>query len=282
MIDDHLLSLIGGREMLSRLTPLGGGCIAPVIRLELRDGRRLVAKRSVHAAIEARMLGDLAAADAPVPEVVARQGEWLVMTDLGGRPGLADARAARAAGRALAGLHAHCGPHYGYPVDVVIGSLPQDNTPADDWPTFYGRHRLVAMAEEAQRAGRLPAKEVMRILRLADTLDEWLPAAPPASLLHGDFWHGNILSTPGRLCGFIDPAIYWGDGGVDLAMLALFGALDRAFLEGYAERAGAAPAIASDSALMALYQLWPLLVHVRLFGGSYLAQVAHILDSFGV
>ncbi len=282
MVDDHLLSLIGGQAMLRRATALGGGCIAPVMRLELADGRRLVAKRSTHAAIEARMLQDLAAAEAPVPIVTAQDGDWLVMTDLGGSPGLADGKAARAAGRALARLHAHTGPHYGYPVDVVIGSLPQDNTPCDDWPHFYGQRRLVAMAEAAQRAGRLPARETARVAHLAARLAEWLPAAPSPALLHGDFWHGNILSVPGRLCGFIDPAIYWGDPNVDLAMLDLFGALDEAFLAGYREVAGVSPAVVRDPALMALYRLWPLLVHVRLFGGSYLAQTRRILDGFGV
>lgn len=282
MVDDHLLALIGGRAMLRRATALGGGCIAPVMRLELADGRRLVAKRSVHAAIEARMLSELAAAGAPVPAVTAQDGAWLVMTDLGGGPGLADAQAARAAGRALARLHARTGPRYGYAIDVVIGPLPQENTPCDDWPAFYGRRRLVAMAEEAQRAGRLPAKLAARVARLAERLAEWLPAAPPPSLLHGDFWHGNILSERGRLCGFIDPAIYWGDAGVDLAMLDLFGARDAAFLEGYGEVAGTVPAVARDPAVMALYQLWPLLVHVRLFGGSYLARTVRILERFGV
>lgn len=282
MVDDRLLSLIGGQAMLRRAVALSGGCIAPVIRLELVDGRCLVAKRSAHARIEARMLRDLAAAGAPVPMVTAQEGEWLVMTDLGGRPGLADAQAARAAGRALAGLHAHTGPHYGYPVDVVIGPLPQDNTPCDDWLRFYGRHRLMAMAEEALQAGRLSARETARVARLAARLAEWLPGAPPPALLHGDFWHGNILSVPGRLCGFIDPAISWGDPNVDLAMLDLFGALDEAFLTGYREVAGKTPAIVSDPALMALYQLWPLLVHVRLFGGSYLAQTRRILGGFGV
>ncbi len=282
MMDEHLLSLIGGRAMLRRATALGGGCIAPVMRLELSDGRRLVAKRSVHAAIEARMLHDLAAAEAPVPTVTAQDGTWLVMTDLGGSPGLADARAARAAGRALARLHAHTGPQYGYPIGVVIGPLPQDNTPCDNWLEFYGCRRLVAMAEQAQGAGRLPAKVAARVTRLAERLAEWLPAAPAPSLLHGDFWHGNILSDRGRLCGFIDPAIYWGDPGVDLAMLDLFGALDTAVLDGYREVAGTVPAVARDPAVMALYQLWPLLVHVRLFGGSYLARTVRILESFGV
>ncbi len=281
MLDERLLQLIGGKDRLRDAAALGGGCIAPVLRLTLRDGHKLVAKRTPHAAIEARMLRGLAAAGAPVPAVVATAGDWLVLSDLGGAPGLADDAAARAAGRALARLHAHMGDAYGLAYDVVIGPLPQDNRPQADWCTFYGRRRLVAMAEEAAAAGRLPQEILTRIVRLAERLDRHLPASPPASLLHGDFWHGNILTRPGALCGFIDPAIWHGDPGVDLAMLDLFGALTPAFLDGYREGGGEAAA-ARDRELMALYRLWPLLVHVRLFGGGYLSQVVRILERFGV
>ncbi|RMF18192.1 MAG: hypothetical protein D6757_00215 [Alphaproteobacteria bacterium] len=258
--------------------PLAGGDICEVRRLILDDGASLVAKSTPHAHLEARMLADLALADAPVPKVISIEGDLLIMTDLGGRAGLAGPAAAEEAGRRLALLHSHVGDRFGYEYDTVIGPLPQDNRPCDDWPAFYAERRLLTMARMAKEAGRLPIVTLRRIERLSGNLDRWLAHRPAASLVHGDFWSGNVVSVPDRLCGFIDPAIYRGDSEMDLAMLALFGGLNDAFLRGY----GSVRRIASAffEKRMALYQLWPLLVHVRLFGGGYLTSVERILARY--
>ncbi len=268
-----------GRPVL-RSEPLSGGDICEVRRLHLADGATFILKRTPHAAIEARMLADLAAAGAPVPQVAGTADGVLVMTDLGGRAGLADARAAEEAGRRLARLHGRIGDRYGYECDTVIGPLPQDNTSAGDWVSFFAERRLLAMARMALDAGRLDARTMARIERLAGRLDRRLPRRPPAALLHGDFWSGNVVSEAGRLCGFVDPAIYRGDPEMDLAMLALFGGLGSGFLRGYESLRPIAPGFFEER--MALYQSWPLLVHVRLFGGGYLASLERILDRFGV
>jgi fructosamine-3-kinase len=102
-----------------------------------------------------------------------------------------------------------------------------------------------------------------------------LPAAPPASLLHGDLWSGNILVEGGALAAFIDPACYHGHSEVDLAMLSLFDQPPESFWDAYG-----APERGWDER-RAAYQLFPALVHMRLFGGSYAAMVDRLLSTLG-
>ena len=110
-----------------------------------------------------------------------------------------------------------------------------------------------------------------RIERLAERIDDYLvePAFP--SLLHGDLWTGNVLVRQGRIAGFVDPAIYCGHPEIELAFTTLFGTFGEAFFEAY-ESADAARARLPRAA-RSLYNLYPRLVHVRLFGSGYLAGI---------
>ncbi len=136
---------------------------------------------------------------------------------------------------------------------------------------FFRDHRLLFMAREAQREGRLPLEMLRRIERLAERIDDFLiePAFP--SLLHGDLWTGNVLVRSGRVAGFVDPAIYCGSPEIELAFATLFGTFGEAFFEAYA---GAMPLEPGFHELRSsLYNLYPRLVHVRLFGSGYLAGI---------
>ena len=109
-----------------------------------------------------------------------------------------------------------------------------------------------------------------RIERLAERLDDYLiePAFP--SLLHGDLWTGNVLTRSGRVAGFVDPAIYCGSPEIELAFGTLFGTFGEAFFEAYASAMPLEPGF--HELRLSLYNLYPRLVHVRLFGSSYLAR----------
>ncbi|KAK0341007.1 hypothetical protein LTR94_028170 [Friedmanniomyces endolithicus] len=113
-----------------------------------------------------------------------------------------------------------------------------------------------------------------RVERLADHISDLLPTSPSSTLLHGDLWGGNILIEKDHVSGLIDPACYYGDREVDLAMLSLFDQPPDAFYDacglaqGWQER-------------QPVYRLWPLLVHVRLFGGAYFQQAGACLDMLG-
>ena len=280
-LSDRLDAALGRRPV--RMTALAGGDIGSVTRVDFADGSRCVVKEpGAHgtdtALLEARMLGRLARVpDLPVPAVLHAEPRLLVLEWLPGQNGLAtDAEVDLA--RRLAQLHAETAGSFGFDEATVIGPLPQPNPQLRDWIAFFREQRLLYMARLARDAGRLPAASHRRIERLAGRLDRWLvpPAAP--ELLHGDLWGGNILCAGGRVSGVLDPAISFGHGEMDLAFLTLFDSPGPRFFAAYGEMRPIAPGF--FEARRALYLLWPLLVHVRLFGGGYLGQVERILDRF--
>src|SRR5215207_4748885 len=112
--------------------------------------------------------------------------------------------------------------------------------------------------------------------RLLDSLPEFLAPAEEdgPSLLHGDLWSGNVISAAGAPA-LIDPAVYRGHREVDLAMTELFGGFDARFYAAYEEAWPLLPGY--REARRAVYQLYYLLVHVNLFGGSYVGQTAALL-----
>ncbi|WP_412508091.1 fructosamine kinase family protein, partial [Roseovarius sp. SYSU LYC5161] len=203
----------------------------------------------------------------PVPGVRHQAGDLLLLDALNETPA-SDAGWA-ALGAALRRLHISTADSYGWPEDYAFGSVGISNAPVSDWPRFWAENRLLAVPD------CLPHDIRGRIDLLAHRLPDLLPASPPAALLHGDLWTGNVLFS-GQNAFFIDPACYHGDGEVDLAMLRLFGAPPPPFFEGYG------PLPAGHTARQPVYQLWPALVHLRLFGGGYRGMVTRLLDAADV
>lgn len=260
---------------------MGGGCIAPVARVSLDDGRAVAVKYGPGVALEAWMLRWLAASTiAPVPAVIHASDDLLVLELLEGDGGGLTAKAEEELGAIVAALHAIRGDAFGFERDTVIGGLPQPNPRAVRWRDFFRDHRLRYMAGEAGAAGRLSAHVRHRIDTLAVRLDRWIENDAAPSLIHGDLWGGNILSDGDRITGLIDPAIYYADPEIELAFMTLFGSVGERFFRSYGERRPIRPGF--FEARRELYNLYPLLVHVRLFGGSYVAQVERTLDRFGV
>ncbi|MBB4267552.1 fructosamine kinase family protein [Roseospira visakhapatnamensis] len=271
---------IGATVTASR--PLSGGCVGEVYHLCLSDGRALVAKvggPGSGLALEGAMLRHLADHGAPVPEVLHADDPLLLMTVLPSGDTLS-ARVQEHAAHVIAALHDTVGPHFGFTYDTVIGGLPQPNPKRERWVPFFRDHRLLFMAGEAARAGRLPSALHRRVETLAARLDDWLEEPDHPSLLHGDLWTGNVLAHDGRLSGLIDPAIYWGHAEVELAFTTLFGTFGDAFFNRYHDLRPIRPGFFEDR--LEIYNLYPLLVHVRLFGGSYLGGVDRTLRRLGL
>ena len=283
---DHIERLIGRRP--HSLQPVAGGDIARSLCATFADGSRVMVKCArpgqPSLRIEARMLADLDAAGLPVPRVLGGDDTLLALEWVDCAPGSLSAAAQRTAGREIARLHATPQPHdaapFGYGYDTVIGSLHQPNPPTARWLDFFRDHRLLCRADAALAAGRLPVALRHRIDRLAARLPEWIDDEPNASsLVHGDLWGGNMLGLASGGAVFIDPAIYRGHGEVDLSMAMLFSSVGDAFFEGYAEVRAIAPGFFEGR--RDLYNLYPLLVHVQLFGGGYVRRVANALGGMG-
>lgn len=247
-----------------RRRSLAGGDVSTVVALDMADGRRLVAKLGGPVAGEARMLRAIAATGCPTPEIVGSDAVCLLMGRL--PQGRASDRGWAEAGRAIARLHATTGRAYGWKGDHAIGAAVQPGGWDTDWPRFWGVRRLLAWPTA------LPVDLARRLERLALRLSSVLPARPPASLLHGDLWTGNLIFDD-RFQGLIDPACYHGDAEVDLASLTAFGSPPEPFWTAYgALRDG-------WQERRPIYRLWIALLHLRLFGAGYRGMVASCLDA---
>lgn len=173
-----------------------------------------------------------------------------------GPDGGAVARGTADGGGAAHGTADGAGAVYGWAVDHAFGPVAIPNGWAEDWPAFWAARRLLPCCPH------IPADLARRVEALCARLPDLIPARPAPALLHGDLWAGNVLARGGRVTGLIDPACYHGHGEVDLAMLALFGRPAPAFHAAYGPEPG-------HDARRPLYQLWPALVHLRLFGAGY-------------
>lgn len=112
-----------------------------------------------------------------------------------------------------------------------------------------------------------------RLDALRPRLHSLLEGAPIA-LLHGDLWRGNVHTERSGAPCLVDPSAYFGDPEVDLAMMHLFGGFSPNVFDAYDE---VLPPRAGRSLRRSAYQLYPVLVHVVLFGGSYVGQLNSLL-----
>lgn len=158
--------------------------------------------------------------------------------------------------------------NYGFLQDNFIGAGPQCNAARDSWVTFFRDCRLEPQFRMADRY--FDAADRKRILTLLDHLENYLIEPDFPSLLHGDLWSGNFMTGSDGRAWLIDPAAYVGHAEADLAMTELFGGFSPIFYAAYRE---AYPLQPSYKDRRDLYNLYHLLNHLNLFGGSYLAGV---------
>lgn len=136
--------------------------------------------------------------------------------------------------------------------------------------------RLQPLVKLAYDSGLLDGQDARRMEILYKKLPEILPVEPP-SLIHGDLWSGNyMVGNDGNPC-IIDPAVYYGHREMDIAMSKLFGGFSPEFYRAYNEEY---PMVKGWEKRVELNQLYPLLVHVNLFGEGYNRQVRQILKDY--
>jgi fructosamine-3-kinase len=179
-------------------------------------------------------------------------------------------------GRSLACLHKLKGKLYGLDYNNYMGSLTQSNCYHVGWVEFFVGERLDKQVKLASGKGLLDASAVKHFEKLYLKLDEILPGEPPC-LVHGDLWSGNfIVSEEGKAC-LIDPAVYYGNREVDIAMSTLFGGFSPEFYSSYNEEYSLQEGWKER---LEIYNLYPLLIHLNLFGSSYLGSILSVLRRF--
>lgn len=178
-------------------------------------------------------------------------------------------------GEQLAQLHSYSNAYFGLDHHNYIGSLPQYNTAQTRWSDFYAQ-RILQLTVTANEKALLENRYTLPLAKLSDKLSESFPEEPPA-LLHGDLWSGNFLVNANGLPVIFDPAVYYGHREMDMGMSLLFGGFDRKMYEAYHYHCPLQPGWQQR---IQLCQLYPLLVHLVLFGGHYHGQVVDVFRRY--
>lgn len=176
----------------------------------------------------------------------------------------------------LAKLHQQTADDFGWSGSNFIGSLVQENTRHNQWSEFLINQRFQPMIEMAVNAGDVNYVEAKLIEKFYARINEIWPQEKPA-LLHGDLWAGNYLVNREGKPVLIDPAVYFGHREMDLGMMQLFGGFDSRVYAIYHENF---PLEKGWEERVKFNQIYPLLVHVNLFGRNYWDKVASILAPF--
>ncbi len=164
---------------------------------------------------------------------------------------------------------------FGFESNNYIGASPQINTPKESWITFFRDCRLRPQIRMAE--GYLDARMRRQCTELLDHLDSFLEEPEFPSLIHGDLWSGNAVCGPDGKAWILDPAAYVGHFEAELAMTELFGGFSPAFYGAYCE---INPYDQGYRDRRDLYNLYHMLNHLNLFGGSYLSAVRGILNRY--
>jgi fructosamine-3-kinase len=176
-------------------------------------------------------------------------------------------------GEQLARLHQVSNDQFGLDEDNFMGSVPQKNTKEQSWVTFFREHRLKPLVKECVQKGLLTGRHREMLEDLYEDLPGFFAEEKPA-LLHGDLWSGNFICNQHSEPVLIDPAVYFGHRSIDLAMSTLFGGFDKRFYQSYQYHF---PFPANYTQQWAVCNLYPLLIHLLLFGTGYLHQIEETL-----
>lgn len=181
-----------------------------------------------------------------------------------------------ALGKGLAALHQCTQSDFGWEQDNYIGSLIQTNALLKDWPEFFAEYRILALSRKAFNAGLIDRADLKAIDSFLNRYPELLPQEKPA-LVHGDLWSGNVLYTKDGTPALIDPAVYYGHREMDLAMMQLFGGFPQTVFDTYTAYY---PLEGDWQSRIKYQQLYPLLVHLVLFGPSYRSSCREVWKPF--
>jgi len=278
IVEQHLSTAITGSRFVS------GGSINIAYELQTAMGKYFlkVNHKTLYPgmfAAEAKGLNTLSQTGAIKVPITVLQGDagnesFLLLEWVDARRG--SVQATQKLGVQLAQIHGNSAQTFGFDHDNYIGSLPQSNRRHSKWSDFFVQERLQPMVSLAVDKRLLEYTDAGNFEKLYAKMPELFEEEAPA-LLHGDLWSGNYLTTPTDEPYLIDPAVYYGHREVDLAMTMLFGGFSNEFYTSYNEAFQVAKGWHQR---VDLWNLYPLLVHLNLFGAGYLGRVKDALNSY--
>jgi fructosamine-3-kinase len=176
----------------------------------------------------------------------------------------------------LTKIHQTTTKNFGLDHHNYIGSLHQDNSEKNTWEIFFIENRIKPLVKKAFDLNRLDKSHLKSFENIYSRLNEILPKEKP-SLVHGDLWGGNLMKGQNQTPVFIDPAVYFGHREMDIAMTKMFGGFDHSYLDYYNE---IFPMENGWKDRIAIHNLYPNLVHLILFGKSYLGGIERVIGKF--
>lgn len=259
--------------------PIGGGCINSAVHLQdgeqdyfvkLNSARKLAMFEAEQAGLELLAATDTLRIPQPLCSGVAGESAYLVLEYIP----LNASGDTTAAGQQLASLHRHTDSRFGWRRDNTIGATDQPNSPTERWVDFWRQQRLgfqLQLAADNGYQGELQRRGA----RLLECFPALIDHDPAPSLIHGDLWGGNLAYDPNGQPVIYDPAVYYADREAELAMTELFGGFGSRFYAAYNE---AWPLDPGYPQRKTLYNLYHVLNHLNLFGGSYGAQALRMIN----
>lgn len=281
-LQEVLTASLGDGIRLRRSSFVVGGCINNTLKLDTSAGYFFLKwKANEHDLFEKEKLGlELlhSKSTLQIPEVIKcgeiQEKNYLLLEWI--EKAVPSSNFWENFGHGLAQQNRASSDSFGLDHDNHIGRLHQSNAPKKDWVTFFIENRIEPQLGLAESNGLAPASLRTQFDELYKDLPSIFPQEPP-SLLHGDLWSGNFMIGPhGEACIF-DPAVYYGHREMELAFTQMFGGFDVRFYEAYNE---AWPLTSGFKNRVDIYNLYPLLVHLNLFGSSYLSPILQTLRRF--
>ncbi len=279
---DYLSSKVG---KIQKVSSVHGGCINQAVCLETNDHKFFLkwnTKDNLPNVFEKEVLGLNVLREKSsliVPSIIDVGEsdnysflalEWLQETQI-------SKRYWEKMGKGFAELHQNTETLFGISYDNYIGSLSQKNTQFSDWKLFFIEQRLFNLATQSLQQNLLSSKHIIQLENLISRLDNIFPANIQVSLLHGDLWSGNVMPITNAKVAIFDAAVYWGNREMDIAFSTLFGGFDQQFYNTYDEYL---PLEKGFKERIPILNLYPLFVHLLLFGKAYLQDIEQVLRKF--
>ena len=274
-IKNIILNDVGKKVSVLGFSPVYGGCVNSCFKVDTSLGCFFLkwgkGQSSEMFKSESRGLNLIKknSLSISVPRVVSYNKDYLLMEFVKG--GERNNLFWEKLGRGVSEMHKTTNSLYGLNYNNFIGSLSQKNNFEKNWSEFFINQRLIPQLS----FGGFSKSFLLSFDKLFVKLDSLFPKEPP-SLLHGDLWYGNFLVGT-SLPVLVDPSVYFGCREMDIAMSSLFGGFDVRFYDSYNELS---PLADGWENRLDLCNLYPLLVHVNLFGGGYYNQIKNILSRF--
>ena len=280
----QLSSIISHRE-ITRVQPVSGGSINRSFKIITAGGIPYFCKTNA-----ATTLPQLFEKEKTGLEAIARTGtiaapgnvltgrtvkeQWILMDWIESKPAIDPFW--KNFGAALAALHHQVSDTFGFTENNYMGALPQSNTCHAKWEDFFREERLMPQVKMASEKGLLATGEVKLFEKLYLRLPSILTEEKPC-LVHGDLWSGNFIAAKNAQPVVIDPAVYYGNRLVDLAMTTLFGGFDDGFYAAYQYHYTLPSNYKEQWRILNLY---PLLIHLNLFGKSYHSSIIGTIAAY--